>query len=375
MPQDQAAGRQYEIDWLRNFVILLLFPFHAARMFDIWEPNYIKNTDLSMGLSVLVAVLSLWFMALLFLLAGMSTWHALQKRGGGGYVRERVGRLLVPFVFGLIAVVPVQGYAARLSRTGYAENCMSFLGSYFTDFSDLSGYAGSFTPAHLWFILYLFVISLAALPLLNRWRKGDGGYFKRHADFFSRPWALVLQCVPMTVMEALPGICGKNPFYYLYVFVWGYVLCTDGRYMASIDGMRRWTGPAALGMLAVWLLLIRPLSGYPDLSWPSAVLALVRNLAVCLILMALLGYGRKYLNRPAPALTYMNEAAYPVYILHQSVMMVIAYFVVGMRAGIAVKYVLIMVLTFAACLALYEGVLKRTGVTRWLFGIKIAKKA
>jgi len=35
--------RRYDIDLLRNLGILLLFPFHAARIFDVWDPFYVKN--------------------------------------------------------------------------------------------------------------------------------------------------------------------------------------------------------------------------------------------------------------------------------------------------------------------------------------------
>jgi len=50
------SKRRYDIDWLRIIVILLLFPFHSARIFDFWEPNYVKSADLSWGLSWFIVI-------------------------------------------------------------------------------------------------------------------------------------------------------------------------------------------------------------------------------------------------------------------------------------------------------------------------------
>lgn len=158
--------RRYDIDWLRNIGILLLFPFHSARIFDIWGPFYTKSSELSYGLSWFITLASFWFMPLLFLLAGASSRFALEVRTAAQYTKERFSRLFIPFVFGVLFLVPPQGYFARIGQHGYSQNYWDFLKSYFPDFSDLSGYTGTFTPAHLWFILYLFIISLVALPLL-----------------------------------------------------------------------------------------------------------------------------------------------------------------------------------------------------------------
>ncbi|MEH7119450.1 acyltransferase family protein, partial [Neobacillus vireti] len=159
-------NRRYDIDWLRNLGILLLFPFHSARVFDYWDPFYVKSNELSWELSWFIASTSYWFMPLLFWLAGSSTWYALQYRSNQQYLKDRVSRLLVPFIFGLFFIVPPQGYLSLWQHNGDSPgNYFTFLKNYFLDFSDLSGYFGTFTPAHLWFILYLFVFSLLALPL------------------------------------------------------------------------------------------------------------------------------------------------------------------------------------------------------------------
>ncbi len=121
-----TAERRIDLDWLRIVAVLLLIPFHGARVFDIFTPFYVKNAELSPWLSyAVVAFLNAWQMPLLFLIAGASTWYALGSRGGGRYVGERLKRLLVPFVFGTLVIVPPQMYLALLHRV---QTTASYLG-------------------------------------------------------------------------------------------------------------------------------------------------------------------------------------------------------------------------------------------------------
>ena len=353
--------RRYGLDWLRIIVVFLLFPFHAARVFDWWEPNYVKDATNAFS-SWFIAGVGFWFMALLFVIAGFSTFHALQKRTPKEYGKERVLRLLVPLLFGLVLIVPVQGYCASLQQQGFTGNYLQFLAQYFTDFHDLSGYTGSFTPAHLWFILYLFIISMCILPLLLRLRTPKEG----------RPikaWLLLLAFVPMTAAEALPDIGGKNIFFYGVLFLFGFLMARREETMALVRRMRFGTFIAALVLSPVYVILASSLGWPGDIDLISAGVALLRNLCVWLIVLALMGMADTYLNKPSPALSYLNGASYPVYILHQSVMMVVAYYVVATGMPPALKFIAIMLGTLAACMALYEA-FRHLAPTRFILGIK-----
>jgi fucose 4-O-acetylase-like acetyltransferase len=97
--------RRNDLDWVRVLAVLLLVPFHAARIFDIFETFYVKNDTLSPWLShIVVFFLNKWHMPLLFLLAGASSWYALRFRSGARYLGERLKRLPVPFVFGTLVL-------------------------------------------------------------------------------------------------------------------------------------------------------------------------------------------------------------------------------------------------------------------------------
>jgi fucose 4-O-acetylase-like acetyltransferase len=218
---DRSRDRRYDLDALRVLAVLLLVPFHSARVFDVFDPFYVKNPETSGGLSwVVVAFLNPWHMPLLFVLAGAATWLALGRRGPAGYVRERTRRLLVPLLFGLLVVVPPQGFLASRFR-GEELSVAPFLGDYWTVEGDLSGYTGSFTPAHLWFIGFLFIFSLVALPLLVRWRG-------RRVSTRWLLWAMPLVLLAADELPA-PNDGPQNPWYSLALFVAGFLLLADER--------------------------------------------------------------------------------------------------------------------------------------------------
>jgi len=370
--EQSNSVRRYDIDWLRIIVILLLFPFHSARIFDYWEPNYVKNIDLSWGLSWFIVLVGYWFMPLLFWLAGASSWYALEFKNGLQYVKERMKRLFIPLIFGVLVIVPPQGYLAKLSKPGYNQTYFQFLTGYFHDFSDLSGYFGTFTPAHLWFILYLLIFSLLGLPLLLALKKESGRKsLVRFWSTFSKPWVYVLGFIFLTATEALPAPGGKNPSFFFFLFIIGYITCADARFNTMIQRLKFKALLFLIPYLPTYLLLQSIFAGLPDWSPESIMLAFIRNLSLWLTLIIILGYGDKYLNFKTKWLTYMNQATFPIYIIHQTVLLIIGFFVIRSGLGVVSKFLGITVLSLFSCLAIYNFVIRRFGITRWLFGVKV----
>ena len=355
--------RKYGLDWLRIGCVLLLFPFHTARVFDVWEPNYVKDTVNAFS-TWFLSVTGFWFMPLMFFLAGIAAYYSLKSRGGRQYLQERIHRLLIPFLAGILLIVPIQGYLARVQQYGYHGDYFSFLLSYFSDLSDLSGYTGGFTPAHLWFILYLFIANTALLPVLHRinaWKEDA-------ARRVSSPYALLTMFIPLSVTEALPAFGGKNLFYYAALFLLGFMA-------ARLDWLTfaqryRYRLLAAVLVVSAAFLAVAMIFHYPSgYNWPAALFCLLRNLAVWLVILSLTGIALHSWNKPGKLLSYLNRASFPVYVLHQSVLLVIAYFIVLLALAPAAKFLLIVLLSLLATFACY-GILRRFRATRWLLGIK-----
>ncbi|WP_067967615.1 acyltransferase family protein [Nocardiopsis trehalosi] len=352
-----APPRRHDVDRLRNAAILFLFPYHTARMFDTGAPFYVKG-DTAPAATVLVES-SFWFMPLLFLLAGMSSRYALRRRTARAFAAERVRRLLVPLLFGFLVVVPPQAYYARRFRGedpgGYAE----FLVSYFTDFSDWSEYGGGISPAHLWFIGFLLVISLALLPAMRAVR--DRGY----APAWLRHPVLVLLPVPAVALLALvPDIAGKNILVYAAYVLLGYLLAGDDRALEAIARHRR--THLALGVLGTAGMLAAALSG-ADVPTPAATAW--EAFACWTVLLAMLGYGRRHLSRPGRATAHATALAYPVYIVHQTVVVAAGFYVLPVVDRAPTAFALVMgsglVVSIAVCAAA-----RRFAPTRFLLGMK-----
>jgi glucans biosynthesis protein C len=359
----QMLERRFDIDWLRNLGILLLFPFHSARVFDYWDPFYVKSSELSWELSWFIAVTSYWFMPLLFWLAGSASWYALERRSNVQYMKDRVNRLLIPLLVGLMFIVPPQGYFAQLHHNGEAGNYVTFLKNYFPDFSDLSGYFGTFTPAHLWFILYLFVLSLAALPVFTFFRNRNTVKFN---EICSRPSVFIALFLLLVITQALPAPGGQNPFFFFVIFIMGFITSSHSSYQTMFNRVRGKGLVVLLVTVPLWVFLLTK-----DFDGIDIFLTVLRSFNLWLTLIVLLGYGHKYLNFNHKAIPYMNEAAFPVYILHQSVLVVIGYFILKLNLGIVPAFLIIMVLTFVVSLVIYEFVIKRIAILRWAFGVKV----
>jgi hypothetical protein len=88
----------------------------------------------------------------------------------------------------------------------------------------------------------------------------------------------------------------------------------------------------------------------------------------------MLGYGSRFLNINNKFLGYANEAVLPFYILHQTIILIIGFFVVKWSAGIALKYAVIAIISFVAIMAIYELLIRRINILRFLFGMRLKKK-
>jgi len=86
--------------------------------------------------------------------------------------------------------------------------------------------------------------------------------------------------------------------------------------------------------------------------------------------LAFLGYGKRYLNKGSKILKYCNEAVYPFYILHQTVIVIIGYYVVQTSDNIALKYVFLLGVCFVLCVMIYHLFIRPFPVMRFVFGIK-----
>ncbi len=366
-----SSERRYDLDWLRVLGVLLLVPFHVALIF-VLEPKsimYIKDVVNSPVLDEAAGFIHMWHMPLLFIISGSATYFALGFRSAGQYVRERFLRLLVPFLFGILTFVPLTTYIRRMNTISL---CDHYVGFFHLDVNHLDGYNGTFTPAHLWFILFLLVFSFVALPLFLALRTEKGkSVIQGLAAAARSPLSLIAWGIPLTLVTALNILGDKNPLYYFLVFFYGFVLAGDTRLQESIDQLTWFV--LAYGIFEAVFRLLVPQWHFAEWTWQWMTLGLMYEMGRWCLTLAVLGLGHRFLNRTNNVLRYASEAAMPFYLLHMTFSVLTGYFVIQLNTSVAVKYPLIVFIATGLTLAAYE-LVRRWNLTRWLFGMKSIRK-
>ena len=102
-------ARRYDIDWLRVIAIGLLLIYHIAIVFQPWAMfiGFIRSEEAMEGLWKAMNMLNVWRIPLLFYVSGMGVYFAIRKRNWKQLLLERGRRILIPFVFGILAITPL----------------------------------------------------------------------------------------------------------------------------------------------------------------------------------------------------------------------------------------------------------------------------
>jgi hypothetical protein len=372
------------IDWLRVLSMLSIFLFHTARFFDIFSDWHVKNSSTWIGGSIIVGFVSQWIMPLFFILAGAGTYYSLKARTAGRFIGERSLRLLIPFVFGVVVIVAPQAYCELLFR-GHLSG-VNFLQFYPQYFASLPGRFLGWDFYHLWFLAFLFIFSIVCLPLFlvlpGKRSSGIGGL----ASVIDTPWKLMLLVViPVAAVDIFlyPGVFwgnrdfgGWNIVAYLLFYISGYMLFANQRMIELLRRLRGFTSIAviiaSLSLIYFVNAILNWQTGYGSIVYIAA--QVIQALNTWCLLVIILNLGRRYLDFTNRFLSYANEAVLPFYILHQTVIISIGFYVVQWNMDPALKYLIIALTSFAVIMAIYDLLVRRVNVLRFLFGMRPAKK-
>ena len=364
--------RQYFIDWLRILLILSVFLFHIGMFFNTWN-WHVKNPTQYNGLLIKVMIfLSEWRMPLLFLISGAGTFYALGKRSPGKYLGERFKRLFIPLLAGIFILVPVQVYLEK------ADQFSSLLSFYPRMFEGIYP-EGNFSWHHLWFIAYLFIISLFISPFLKLLRgEGFRRFSEKLARFADRPLALNVVVFLIVGSElllrphfpdnthALVDDWASMAFYIIF-FLSGFVLLSNKNIIESIRRQRNlYLAEAAVSTAVMFsspLLFER--GPALDLAWGLSSIFLAWSCG-----LAAIGYARQYLNRDSRFRKLANEAIYPFYLLHQPVILVIGFFLIKVQMPDLIRLLVLTLSSFVVSAALYWYFVRPFNFFRVIFGMK-----
>lgn len=314
-------------------------------MFNNWGEDFYVRFEPLWGPSFFNRMVWPWFMPTLFLLAGMSAAFSMERRTVAQFARERMLKLFVPLVAGILLVVPVQTYFAERFHNGYSGGYLSQYALFFGKIGDLTGYAGGFTPGQLWFVLFLFVISLATLPLIAfvRKRENSGGLAasKRFADVSTSTSATAaLRSLPFPALLAagfiaifckpLLSIGGKSIVEYAYYYLLGFFVLSSQKNLDAIHSRIQPLAVLAFASTAAYAagLLVEPGTGGKALE---IVGWFVYQCYAWSVMLFLIAASKKFADVSTPATAYLARSSFAVYLFHQSVLVAAAFY--GPRAG------------------------------------------
>lgn len=368
--------RRYDLDWLRVIVFGLLIFYHAGMFFVPWE-WHIKNDVIYPQIKWPMLFVNQWRLPILFVISGMGTWYALSYRNAAGFVKERLARLLLPLVFGMLVVVPPQIYFERLNRgqiyAGYFQFWPARL------FENGVYPEGNLSWHHLWFLPYLLLFSLVLLPLFLYLRSHTKTVVaKLLQQWASHPFGLFWLVGPLYLWEALVepffesthALVGDwfNLINFGTLFLYGFLLMTvKDTFWKTVEANRQkylWLGLFTFSAKIGLRLL------YDDSTTVHFIEAAFMVVNVWTWILALFGYAASLLNKPSRLLAYASEAVYPFYILHQTITISIGFFLMHKNWGLLPKYLLMVGGTLLLSFIIYEWGIRPWNWIRPLFGLK-----
>lgn len=392
-------ARRHDLDALRVFVVIGLVFFHSARVFDTNE-FYVKNDPGSEIVDAIIAFAVMWGMPLLFVIAGIGIWHSLQSRDLGEFAVERTKRLLVPLIFGTLVVVPPQIWYRVRVETGRWPDYLSFYRDFLDVELNLKGFplvvraspaTDYFEFGQLWFLVLLFVWSLVLIPFFAvvRRRRIVERVVDRHGAWLVATVTVAILALIGAALPLRPEVALWNPWGYMVLIAYGFVFASDRRIGERLRQARWWIlGTAVVGFLTfagIHVLTSEVAGADPLVDYDAAGIVLRTSFAIggwCWVTSILsfaasrrrpsghrdrgTGSRRTLWGRFAGM---ANEAVLPVYVIHQTVIVAIAYLVVSYPVAAALKYVILATSALVVTLTLFQ-LVRRTPITRFLFGMK-----
>ena len=343
--------RRHDIDWLRVIAIWLLLVYHIAIIFQPWAMfiGFIRSDQTLESLWKLMSLLNVWRIPLLFYISGMGVYFAIRKRTWRELLLERSKRIFLPFIFGAIAIVPLQ----FLLFQGYYQLPLEYQAH----------------PAHLWFLGNIFCYVLIFSPLFFFLKRIQQGSFnKALSRFMSYP----VGPLSVSIFFMLETILVKPLTFELYAQTWhGFFL---GLLAFFFGFLFMYSGSACWKTMLHWrwLYLVIGIILYGirlvvfNLKAPDYLMALESNSWI----LAIFGFGYKYLNKPGAVLSYLSQAAYPIYIIHMFVMYAVAMIILPIDIPVILKLIAIIGFTIVLCYGLYELFIRRFTLLGPLFGLK-----
>jgi len=376
-----TSNRRYELDWLRILAILTVFLYHSSRFFNLGD-WHVKNGNTFVWVEIWNVFATRWMMPLFFIISGASLFYAIGKSSGWSkFYVNKILRLMIPVLIASVTHSALQVYLERLTHGQFSGSFFSFLPEYFNGVYLGIGMSGNFAfhGMHLWYLLFLFVYSLLCYPLFI-WLKGSGReILNRITSVFTMPGLIYIGfSIPLLIMKMLiphavldVGNGGWGFLYYIWFLISGFMIVSSDRLQQHIMNQRWISLLLGVGLSATYLYLLFSQS---RVVFPAGIsdwiYVLLSFFSAWSWLFAILGFSMRFLAFDRPLLRSANEGVLPFFILHQTVLLCIGYFVMTWEINDALKWAIVFTSSFIAIITFYMLFVRKLELFRFLFGMK-----
>lgn len=370
---DFPKQRRNDLDWVRILAFALLVPYHVGMYYVTWD-WHVKSPMASSALEPFMILTAPWRLLLLFFISGVASAY-LKAKSVDGFLGKRLKRLFIPLVFGMLVIVPPQSYYEVVKDLGYSNGYLAFWGQYLIgndSFCDAEGCLSVPTWNHLWFLVYLLVYTFF-IPVA-RWLPTPIKNIRIDGIAVLILPVMYLILARLFLLERFESTHALtddwyNHTQYLAAFLFGFAMASKLEFWQALHRLR-WLSASIACISAVFLFVY--FSIYTD-SNPAT--DTVRIFQRCiwgaqqwLVPAAIMGFAFQYWQGESSLLKKLSPAIFPLYILHQTVIVVMSQHLKPLTLPPLIEGPLLIVLTFGLCWLAYL-IIRRL---RWLcplFGV------
>ncbi|WP_299835560.1 acyltransferase [uncultured Tenacibaculum sp.] len=368
-----SKQRRYDLDWLRVISVFAVFLHHVLMPFN-GDDFHIMNKTHSKILDDTMVYFEQFRLPLLFFISGVGSIFAFSKRSWVSFIKERMFRLSIPLIFGVLLIIPPQTFFESL------DSYKSYLNAY----PDL---VLKFNVNHLWFIENLFLMSIVFIPFILFIRSNTSIKLKKRIMNNTKKygvisWVLVLLTIRLVTKEFFQSDSKSffNPsstLYFGFFFLSGIVITSTGDLWKLLLNRRKFNFKLLIFFTILFYCyyfipanLIKP---YVSLDNRWRLWYAISSLVSWSAIITILGYGQVFLNKKSELLNKLNEAVYPFYLLHQTIIIALGYYIIRLEANIFSKIITLFTSSLILITLSYILLIYPFKWVRFLFGMKNKK--
>jgi peptidoglycan/LPS O-acetylase OafA/YrhL len=371
----QSGGRIHHMDNLRALAMLAGVIFHAALAHSPLMHRFWPTADAggSTAVDVVAWFLHAFRMPLFFVVAGFFAALLVARRGMAGLFQNRCARVLLPLLLFLPIILTSMHWLTMNAAASTAHPSPAL--------ADIRAYVGAhgalpFVPtwAHLWFLFYqmLFTVLVWVASTLELGRIGDRiaalhpVVLSVAAPLLLAP-ALAYVSTPWPAPEFIIPSFWALAFFGIY-FALGYHVFHR---VALLDRLRSFSPVLLIGAIAAYAALFWSTDGFavgrPE-TLRHFVHALLQACAGFWMTIWCLIAAKRWLAGSSPAMRWLADASYWVYLVHLPLLFAIQYTMLDLPMHWGIKLVISCSSTLMLSFVSYQLLVRHTAIGRLLNG-------